>query len=153
MAVTKPSLWARAYKGLQTDDPGLVKKFNYCLGIADPSARYAHDSIDRLDAIQQGALEELGKAQRSEEAHKTTEKIKDCFKKAVTIVMKCDDYIKLAVSFNPYAAMAWTGVSLLLPVSRTHYIEEILQKYHFGRQYLYGCSRILSRLVSIIYLL
>jgi hypothetical protein len=43
--------------------------------------------------------------------------LKDLAQPVVGIIQWADDYISGALSSNPYASLAWGGVSLLLPVS------------------------------------
>jgi hypothetical protein len=65
-------------------------------------------------------------ARKVEEAKKKTWKlkfggkeipVKEVVESVVGIISWADDYISGALSTNPYASVAWGGVSLLLPVS------------------------------------
>ena len=43
--------------------------------------------------------------------------VKDMVKPVLNIINAANQYITSALSANPYASMAWVGVSLFLPVS------------------------------------
>jgi hypothetical protein len=43
--------------------------------------------------------------------------LKDLARPVVGIIEWADDYISGALSTNPYSSIAWSGISLLLPVS------------------------------------
>ena len=116
--VAERSLWALAYDDLQKSNPELIKKFNFCLGIKTPDTDDGNFVHSRIDKIVQKALEELRKVDSSKEKlNGTSAAIRKCFERAVKFIIASNDFVSSAVSANPYAALAWTGVSLLLPVS------------------------------------
>lgn len=45
--------------------------------------------------------------------------IKDNVREAIDYIHKSKDFIRAAVSSEPHGALAWAGVTLLLPVSIT----------------------------------
>lgn len=114
----KDSLWTLAYHDLRQDNPKLAQQLCDCLGI-----RNTHDGAGDLvcsdiNRVVQGALEEITKSADSEEHSGTALAIRQFPRKAVTIVLASKDFIAAAASANPYTALAWSGVSLHLPVSR-----------------------------------
>ena len=64
----------------------------------------------------QEALQKLLQAKSSKEHLDKTTPIRKCFEQTIKVIFASKDYISSAVSVNPYAALAWTGISLLLPV-------------------------------------
>lgn len=52
-----------------------------------------------------------------EKLNETSATIGKYFDQAVRIIIASKDFIASAVSAKPYAAVAWTGISFLLPVS------------------------------------
>ncbi|KAL8710674.1 MAG: hypothetical protein Q9225_007244 [Loekoesia sp. 1 TL-2023] len=110
------SLWTLAYHDLRRDNPKLVQQLQDCLGV-----RNTHDGAGDLissdiNRVVQGALEEIAEAADSVEHSRTALAIRKLPKKAVTIVIASKDFIAAAASANPHAALAWSGVSLLLPL-------------------------------------
>ncbi|MCJ1238217.1 hypothetical protein MMC14_006206 [Varicellaria rhodocarpa] len=99
--VVDHSLRALAYEDLRVMNPELVERFNYCLGISTIS-----DKVNGESANLSIEKEHLDK----------TTPIRKCFEQTIKVIFASKDYISSAVSVNPYAALAWTGISLLLPL-------------------------------------
>ena len=114
----KPSLWAYAYERVQQENVKLSREFEARLGISTTSTLRDDDRdfYTRIEAIQQKALEGIETARKSGELSETTAKIKRCFEKGIAVIIGAKDLIASAVSANPYAALAWSGVSVMLPV-------------------------------------
>ena len=110
----KSSLWTLAYECFQREDPKLAKKFNDCLGI-DPV-----DINAGLDQVVEKALDKISEAQDKKDSFYTST-LGRYLKKAVDILIATKGFIGPAVSAEPHAALAWCGVSLLLPVSLLNY--------------------------------
>ncbi|KAL8724506.1 MAG: hypothetical protein Q9181_006794 [Wetmoreana brouardii] len=108
------SLWALAYENLRQENPELTQKFTDCLEIStdDPSNVVG----PRIDQMAHRALEEIQNIEDSKKHTRTAMAVRKYSKKAVEIVIASKSFIASAVSANPYAAMAWSGVSLLLPL-------------------------------------
>ena len=115
---TKDSLWTLAYENLQNADPDLIHEFNLYLEINATDADNGRLTLSGIDQITQRASDELEKAKTTnEKPHKTSAVIRRSFEKILKFIDASNSFISSAVSVNPYAALAWTGVSLLLPVS------------------------------------
>ena len=124
--VAEHSLWALAYDGLQQKNPELIKKFNYCLGISIADTNDGNLIYPKIEGVAQKALKEIEQANKSKEKlNKTSAAIQTCFEQAVKVIIASKDFISSAVSANPYAVLAWTGVSLLLPVSQSEILFHI----------------------------
>ena len=118
--VAEDSLWDLAYKNLQRANPILVQNFNLYLGLSTTDTEDGNPDYSRIDEVTRKALEGLNDAESSKESlNKTSATIRKYFEQAVKLVIASKDFISSAVSANPYAALAWTGVSLLLPVSQS----------------------------------
>ncbi len=112
------SLWALAFESLQKANPDLIEKFKYCVGISSTEMNDKHFGHLRIDGVAREALKALEDANDTKkESSKTSAKIRKHFEQAVKVIFASKDFIASAVSANPYAALAWTGDSLLLPVS------------------------------------
>lgn len=112
------SLWALAYKDLREAQPELVKNFSNCLGISTTGTKDGELVYPDIEGAAHEALEEIKQAKASKEKlSRTSATIRKYFEQIVKVVIASNDFISTAVSANPYAALAWTGVSLLLPVS------------------------------------
>ena len=104
------SLWALAFERFERDDPKLAKSFSKCLGTD------ARDINAGLAQVVPKALEKIKEAQDSKDRLCKTS-LGRYLKKAVEIIIASKDFIGSAVAAEPHAALAWCGVSLLLPVS------------------------------------
>lgn len=114
-AIVEPSLWALAYKDLQEAQPELVKNFSHSLGISTSGTKDGELVYPDVEGAAHKALGQIQQAQ--EKLSGTSATIRKCFEKTVKFVIASNDFISKAVLVNPYAALAWTGVNLLLPVS------------------------------------
>lgn len=115
---TKPSLWAYAYERVRQENVKLSREFEARLGVSITSTGNDgdRDFYNKIEEIQQKALKDISTARESRELSKTTAKIKRCFERGIAVIIGARDLIASAASANPYAALAWSGVSLLLPV-------------------------------------
>ena len=119
-------LWNQAYDDLKRDEEQLVSDYQSVLSsdlamtMITPTLMIMGSKEERQ---QQMAALLAGKV---EEAKKKTWKlkfggkeipVKEVVESVVGIISWADDYISGALSTNPYASIAWGGVSLLLPVS------------------------------------
>jgi hypothetical protein len=112
------SLWALAYRDLQKANPELVESFSHCLGIGTALTDTTTFVYSDIKGPAHKALEEINEARNSKDKlDGTSVTIRKYFEQTIKIVIASKDFISSAVSANPYAALAWTGVSLLLPVS------------------------------------
>ncbi|KAG7009653.1 hypothetical protein G7Y79_00002g007680 [Physcia stellaris] len=110
------SLWTLAYTKLKGQDPELIREFRRCLGLTATDDGHINDT--ELDDITKRALRELGKSEevRGDKLSRTKASIRKYFEQTVKVVSASNGLISAAISSNPYAALAWTGVSLLLPL-------------------------------------
>ncbi|KAL8868842.1 MAG: hypothetical protein Q9174_004717 [Haloplaca sp. 1 TL-2023] len=110
----RPSLWAQAYEILRQENPVLIHEFGRSLGVDDTSNHLGHDS--GIDTAAERALAEIHAVETQRAQSKVVERVDRFSQRAIKIIVASKDLIALATSANPYAALAWSGVSLLLPL-------------------------------------
>ena len=122
--VASHSLWALAYEELKGTNRPLVEKFNYCLGITTTSADRDNEICvgPNIGEVVRNAFHELDKAYNLRVNLDHASPVRKRFEQALKVINASKDYISSAVSLNPYAALAWTGVNLLLSVSQSLHI-------------------------------
>lgn len=113
----EPSLWALAYERLQQENVELTKDFETYLGISAANTKSNGIFSTGIEEVQRKAFEAILTVKDSHEMKKPSAKIRRCFERGIEIIIRSKSLIELAVSANPYAALAWSEVSLLLPVS------------------------------------
>ena len=110
-SIPELSLWALAYEDVQKASPNLIKEFTHLLGIegleiggdVEGLAQKALGAIDKASEVKLDGIPAL---------------IRKNYEHAVKVVVASRYFIVPVASTNPYTALAWTGVSLLLPVRR-----------------------------------
>ncbi|KAL8696786.1 MAG: hypothetical protein Q9201_007476, partial [Fulgogasparrea decipioides] len=107
---TEKSLWALAYEKLRQKNPELTQKFTDCLEINTNAP--SNEVGSGMDQMAQKAIEKIQNIEDSKKHTGTAMAVR----KAVDIVIASKSFISSAVLANPYAAIAWSGVSLLLPL-------------------------------------
>ena len=115
------SLWDVAYEQLRTSDPDLVLRFQRCLAAMTNQAEDVAMGPEFADRTVEEALSRLREAQVERNLHRTSAKVRKYFEGSVKLVIASKDLISGAVAANPYAAMAWSGISIMLPVSSARF--------------------------------
>ena len=107
-------LWERAYEALKFRDPDLVAAYERHLAptVANPSL-----SPELIESTIQSKLQDRKADQWVIRLGKQPIKVREQGEKIIRFILWFDDIISQAVSAQPYAALAWSGVSILLPVS------------------------------------
>lgn len=111
------SLWALAYKNLAQKDLKLIQNLHNCLKIELTYDVNGDPVCSNVTQIVNDATEEIDKAEKGKDHGKVANAARKSSKRAVHIIIASKDLISSVASANPYAALAWSGVSLLLPVS------------------------------------
>lgn len=116
-------LWAFAYVILQKRDPELVEGYQTHLSLAQRNSSV--DAVDTdlsnprsVESLMTRLLEDREQKQWKVSLLGKDVKIREQTEKLVKFLLWADPVVKNAVSTQPYAALAWAGVSLLLPVSQ-----------------------------------
>ncbi|KAI4246671.1 MAG: hypothetical protein LQ352_006335 [Teloschistes flavicans] len=110
------SLWALAYKNLAQKDLKLIQNLHNCLKIELTYDVNGDPVCSNVTQIVNDATEEIDKAEKGKDHGKVANAARKSSKRAVHIIIASKDLISSVASANPYAALAWSGVSLLLPL-------------------------------------
>lgn len=119
LLVDNIDLWDEAYKNLKCGQPKLFERYKRCIiTSSDESAAQPILDLDNFDSDQR----ESHLANQIEKRLNTIQEQEwstagDVYKKIVRTVLFAKDFMGQAVSNEPHAALAWAGVSMLLPVS------------------------------------
>lgn len=121
-SVSIRELWNVAWKKLREEDKALTVEYEVKLQgsvVAGLSETIGSKSNirDRMSAILGMKMEEVNRNATKLALGNSEVKIKDAGEIVLNIVSSANSYITQAVSANPYASIAWAGVSFLLPVS------------------------------------
>ncbi|PON28927.1 hypothetical protein TGAM01_v202035 [Trichoderma gamsii] len=111
-------LWALAYEKLRDEDGELFKNYETELKKSVPWSLAQMIPIkankrDAMEAILRIKMDEINTNASSPEFKAKAGEIIQLF---VKVVGSANDYISNAASANPYTSIAWTGVSLILPL-------------------------------------
>jgi hypothetical protein len=109
------SLWASAYRDFQVANPELAAKFEHCMGIT--SVKNGENCYPEIKGLALKSLEEITQADNWKGKSSTPSAImQKYFDQIIKIIIASKTFISSAISANPHAALAWAGISLLLPV-------------------------------------
>ncbi|KAH8716658.1 Vegetative incompatibility protein HET-E-1 [Beauveria bassiana] len=110
------SLWADAYKMLRERDKDLVDEFEKALGSSS-------DSVGESLSNPESVTKLVERLRKEHDGKKLTfryggegRRYRDQFNKIVKLAIFADSLIKQALATQPHAALAWTGMSILLPL-------------------------------------
>ena len=134
--VPPKDLWDRAYKLLRDDRStrGLLESYEKILlseikdGIASQTLPASFESFDRqpqLAALVSKKLQAVDNARWRFHIRDETIEVKAQVDRLVKAVLFAKDFVSSAVSSEPHAALAWTGVCVLLPVRFRQFSVEI----------------------------
>lgn len=110
--------WELAYGILQAREPKLVEAYQAHLRLAqhDNSVHTNLSNPRSVQSVMTKLLEDREKKQWRVSLLGKDVKIREQTEKLAKFLLWADPIVKSAVSTQPYAALAWAGVSLLLPV-------------------------------------
>jgi hypothetical protein len=111
--------WALAFEIFQNRQPELIADYKKHLASLQDDATASADfsAPQSFEAIVNRLLEDREKKQWRVSLLGKDVKIREQAEKLTKFLLWSDPIVKSAVSAQPYAALAWSGVSLLLPVS------------------------------------
>lgn len=115
-------LWNVAYENLREEDNALIAAYETKLqgsvvaGLGE-TLKQTTNIRERMSAILQSKMNEVNKNIIKLKLGSTEVKMRDAAQLVLDVVGSANSYITQAVSANPYASIAWAGVSFLLPVS------------------------------------
>ncbi|KAI0520856.1 ankyrin repeat-containing domain protein [Xylaria bambusicola] len=114
-------LWNIAYEKLRIDDKALVLKYEKLLD-GDLGANLIPTNgsklslRDRTHGILQRKMDEVNAATWKLKFGTTDVEVREIVKPVLGVVSRANNFISAAASGNPYTAIAWMGVSVLLPL-------------------------------------
>lgn len=116
-AKNSKDLWLQAYEALELREPDLVAAYKRLLAptiinSADPSL-----SPELIETIIKSNLQDREANQWVINLGKKPVKVREQGEKVIKFILWSKDIVSEALSAQPYAALAWSGVSILLPVS------------------------------------
>ena len=115
--VKPKDLWEGAYRALKIRKPDLVEAYETILASTDSKFTDAPWSPDLITSVVTSKLNDRETNQWIIQLRKRPIKIREQGEKIIKFILWSKDLISQVVSAQPYAALAWSGVSLLLPVS------------------------------------
>ncbi|RMZ79876.1 hypothetical protein DV737_g3201, partial [Chaetothyriales sp. CBS 132003] len=144
-------LWAEAYKLVTDREPELMADYNTHLATLQESATTGGDLF--TPQFVQGIVQQLFEAREKKQWRVTLMgkdiRIREQAEGLAKFLLWSDPIVKNAVSTQPYAALAWSGISLLLPLltSSTTQNEAMLEGFN-----LIGHVQVYWRICEITYL-
>ncbi|CZR56422.1 uncharacterized protein PAC_06310 [Phialocephala subalpina] len=119
-------LWNEAYEALKVIDDSLMKQYETIMkdemasvgslaaNVSDPNGVFGHEQMQ--DFLKKNLIEVDDKKWTLKWVGARDVKVEDLAKPVVGIIKWAKEYIDPVANGNPYTAVAWTGVSLLLPL-------------------------------------
>jgi hypothetical protein len=112
--------WTRAYEILQAREPELIEDYKKHLGSLQCDAATDADLLTprSVESIVKQLLDDREKKQWRVSLLGKEVKIREQAERLAKFLLWSDPVVKNALSAQPYAALAWSGVSLVLPVGQ-----------------------------------
>ena len=113
-------LWVHAYEALKLREPDLVAAYERHLAQLAPTVTNSvHPSLspELIETIAKSKLQDREADQWVVHLGEQPVNVRVQGEKVIKFILWSNDIISQAVSTQPYAALAWSGVSILLPVS------------------------------------
>lgn len=109
-------LWTRAYRALSEREPELVEDYAKHVEAGSVDAAGALSNPDSVRALVKSLQDTREKSQWKFSIRSKDHKVSDQLEKFVKLLALADGVVKQAVSSQPYAALAWSTVSVFIPV-------------------------------------
>ena len=116
-------LWEHAYNTLKKRDPKVVSRFEDHLASSHPNFTTSTSSFLSPEVIQIIVDSNLADHEVNRmiiRCGNESIKVREKWDKIVHFLFWAKNSISAAVGAQPYAALAWASVSILLPVSHSH---------------------------------
>ncbi|RYC59900.1 hypothetical protein CHU98_g6309 [Xylaria longipes] len=128
------NIWADAYEEFATREPELANDYNTHLATVS-----GDDTISKTDFLSssraKSVVEQLQKNREDKQWHVTFHgkdvKFRTQAEKLAKVLVWCNGIVKDALSAQPYAALAWSGVSILLPLLTSATVQHEAMLSHF----------------------
>ncbi len=115
-------LWNLAYTNLRIEDEELIAKYEAQLSgnlsaglVLTLGSKFCVK--DHMHAILQRKMDEVNRDAWKLKFGSSDVQVREVVQPVLGVVNRANNFITAAVSANPYASLAWVGVSVLLPVS------------------------------------
>ncbi|KAK5989674.1 Ankyrin-3-like protein [Cladobotryum mycophilum] len=114
-------LWNVAYEKLRLEDGALIEEYesklqgNLFAGLSQ-TIGLKTNTRDRMHAILLSKMDEVNKNIWKLRFGGSEVPVRDLVQPVLAVVNCANEYINSALKANPYASMAWAGISLLLPL-------------------------------------
>jgi hypothetical protein len=118
-------LWNVAFEKLRTEEEALVRDYETKLscdmgaGLGSMLGATVVSKREQMDAILQRKMDEINRETWKLRFGSNEYLVKDLAEPALGAINRVNGYISGALASNPYASIAWAGVSVLLPVRRS----------------------------------
>ncbi len=111
--------WARAYEIFEKREPGLAADYKTHLASLQPDGAAGADLSDprSVESAVKQLLEDREKKQWRISLPGKDVKVREQAERLAKFLLWADPVVKSALGAQPFAALAWSGVTLLLPVS------------------------------------
>ena len=109
-------LWKQAYTKLELREPDLMRAYKLLLTPIRTNLTDSSLSPEVVETIVKSKLEDREADQLVINLGKKPVKVREQGEKVVKFIIWSKDIVSQALSAQPYAALAWSGVSILLPV-------------------------------------
>ncbi|KAJ5663393.1 hypothetical protein N7507_004124 [Penicillium longicatenatum] len=136
-------LWTRAFELFRKrDHDAAMKEYIGCLGSLQDDSTPGVDLSNRqsIEAIVKKLLADREQRQWRLTIHDHDIKVKSQVEKLLRFLAWSDPIVKSAVSAQPYAALAWSGVSLIIPLIQSGFTQnaEMLEGFNdIGERQMY----------------
>ncbi len=112
-------LWKHAYMALEARNQDLVTEYERSLAaLSDSQTDCAQTPLPELiNSVVQKRLQAREEKQLVIHLGQKPIKVREQGERVIKFILWSNNFISTAVSAQPYAALAWSGVSILLPVS------------------------------------
>ncbi|KAJ6785297.1 hypothetical protein PWT90_01097 [Aphanocladium album] len=109
-------LWARAYRALSEREPELVNDYAKHVEAGGGDAHGALANPDSVKALVKALQDGREKSQWKFSIRSKDHKVSDQLEKFIKLLALADGVVKQALSSQPYAALAWSTVSVFVPL-------------------------------------
>ena len=122
-AKSSNDLWLQAYEALELREPDLVAACKRRLAPASTNSADPSLSPELIETIINSNLQDREADQWVINLGKKPVKVREQGEKVIKFILWSSDIVSQALSAQPYAALAWSGVSILLPASSVLIVE------------------------------
>lgn len=123
-------LWERAYDTLRKQNPELVLTFEkHLVSCNESHTSFTSSSFspNQIQAVAESRLIDHEAEKWVIRLRRQSIKVREQWDNVIKFILWAKESVSAAVEAQPYAALAWAGVSIVLPVSQNHKLEHFIQ--------------------------